>query len=243
MKRLLITLSFIFVSCSSFAYDESSFGVERDERTYVQNVVRQIRTLGKKKAQVYRVVAEGTVYMYTSPRGAVRRMNKEDMAGFDGINPNEPEQYVARKVKPDEKLRIIPLNNGIGVIRRPKQKDSYYYVVLSHFMQEDEYERMLEEKNAPQPVFLKLGKAELVLDSVAFLFRSDYERYLTLSAQADEESVSLWLKNLIMQQRAYMIRKGGDVVILRIDGDAAEVLWRGNEAWTQAAFLRNIKGK
>ncbi len=241
MKHLSVAIFFSFLSCTLSAYDAACFGAERDERTYVQDVVRQTRTLGKKKALIYRVVAEGTVYIYTSPRGAVRRMNKEDKVGIDGINPNEPEPYVARKVKPDEKLRIIPLNNGIGVIRRPNQKGSYYYVVLSHFMQQEEYERMLEEKNSPQSVFLKLGKAEFVQDSMAFWLVSDYKLYLTLLAQADEESVSLWLKNLVRQQRAYPTRKGDDVVILRIEGDSAEVLWRGKEAWTQSAFLRNIK--
>lgn len=239
MKHLSVVLCLTFLSFSLFAYDASPFGAEQDERTFVQDVVRQTRTIGKKKALIYRVVAEGTVYIYTSPRGAVRRMNKEDRVGLDGINPNEPEPYVARKVKPDEKLRIIPLNNGIGVIRRPNQKGSYYYVVLSHFMQQEEYERMLEEKNSPQPVFLKLGKAEFVQDSVAFWLITDYELYQTLLAQADEESVSLWLKNLVRQQRAYPIRKGDDVVILRIEGESAEILWRGKEAWTQSAFLRN----
>lgn len=238
MKTVFIILSAIFYVGSSPAYvvvDEFGDG----ERVFVQEVVKQTRSLGKKKGQTYICIADGDVYMYSSPRGAIRRKNMDESdIEFEGGYRGE-ESYVQRKVKKGEKLRIIPLSNGIGVIRRPKQKGSFYYVVMSHFITPSEYEKKLAAKNAPKPEVLKLGAAEFEANAVAFWYRSDYDRFLSLSAQADEASVMAWLKALVKKQRAYIAQEGEDVVILKIDGSSAEILWQDKEAWTKSSFLRS----
>ena len=243
--RMKYLFFFIFFSSFAFGFSDDGFGSGGDEREAVQTVVNQTKTAGRNKAQTYYVKEKaGAVYMYNGPRGAVRRMMQddggvmtEDNFGGSGFK----ETYVEKKLSPGQKIKFVPLECGIGVIRRKKYKHSYYYVILSQFESEEERNARINEANKPEPETLKLGTAICKKEAIVFYYQSDYRTYQQLRAQADDDAISGWCTAQARRGNAYIANEGEKVIIVEVDGNLAKVLHKDRTAWMSASSLKNKK--
>lgn len=233
MKNLLVLL----FCCMSLSFaqwvDEGEFGFsENTEREETQEVVRQIRSIGKRQADTYYVKSGTKVYMYNNPRGALRRKHAGDEVS--------KEFYIEKLLNPGQKVKIIPLECGIGVIRRKKTKHSYYYVLLSLFESEDEKAKRIAADSAPKPEQLKLGSAECLENAIMFVYSSDFDTYMALSRQADEAALHEWCQAIAENKNAYIAKKGDKVIIVGIDGVTAKVMKNRKSYIMSTKFLRSL---
>ncbi len=230
MKNLLLLL----LCCVSFSFaqwEDIDFG-DDSEREDTQEVVKQMRAVGKRRAETYYVKTGTKVYLYNNPRGALRRKYAGDEIS--------KEIYVEKSFKPGQKVKIIPLDCGIGLIRRKNMKHSYYYVLLSLFESEEEKAKRIAEENAPKPVQLKLGSAECSADAIMFVYHSDYDTYIALSQQADEAALLEWCQAMAESEKAYIAKKGDKVIIVEIEGDTAKVMKNRKTYRMSTKFLQSL---
>lgn len=215
------------------AWDEGGGG-SRNSQHYTdltQEILRQVRNANAKneRAQTYYVKDDtNNVYAYSSARSAAVRLESEDV---------REEVKIVRRFKAGQKVKIIPLRCGIGVIKRRKQP-SPLFVVMRHFESEEDRQQRIADSSIPPSEELEMGMA-VVKSEVAMLFTyiTDCKKAEKFAAIGDDE-FKQWTDYVLSKRNGKIIDKGEKVMIIDKEGIYVKVLYNNDEWWLNGAFLK-----
>lgn len=240
MNTLQKLILLFVLTTPTYAFDEYGFedglgdGNNKNSQHYTdatQEILRQVRSANarKAKAQVYYVKKDAkNVYAYSSARSAAVRLDSPSI---------KEESKIAITFKPEQKVKIIPLDCGIGYIKR-KKKPSPLFVVMSNFESEEERNQRISNENAPQPRELQIGMAQVSSEVIMlFDYSSDCKKAQQYS-RVGEAELKQWLSYVLDKKRGLIISKGEEVMIIEIDGTYAKVLYNNSEWWTSSEGLK-----
>ena len=196
-----------------------------------QEILRQVRNAKAQKAKPRTYyVKPGTknVHAYSSARSAAIRLEEE--------NARE-EKKIERTFNEGQKVNLIPLDCGIGVIYRKKQP-SPLFVVLRHFESESERLERISAEAAPVTKDIQIGTAEVVSEKVLlYSYYSDCKKAVDF-AKVGSEELEEWILYVLSKDRGIVASKGEKVIIMDVDGTCVKVLYKNDEWWTHGVFLK-----
>lgn len=236
LSYILCLLAFSHVAPAALyedAWDEGG-GSGRNSQHYTdatQEILRQVRNAKAQKAkpQTY-YVKPGTknVHAYSSARSAAIRLEEENV---------REEKKIERTFKEGQKVNLIPLDCGIGVINRKKQP-SPLFVVLRHLESETERLERLAAEAAPVTKDIQIGAAEIDEEKVLlFTFYSDCKKAIDMG-KAGKDELREWALYILDKNRGIFASKGEKVIIMDVDGTCVKVLYKNDEWWTHGVFLK-----
>lgn len=243
ITKLLIPVFFFAATTPVFSYDawdtvdedawdEVGGGSSRNSQHYTdltQEILRQVRNAKNERAQTYYVKEnDNNVYAYSSARSAAVRLESEDV---------REEVKIVRKFKAGQKVKLIPLRCGIGVIKRRKQP-SPLFVVMRHFESENDRQQRIADSSILPSDDLEMGMA-VVKSEVAMLFTyiTDCEKAEKFAAIGDDE-FKQWTDYVLSKRNGVLIDKGEKVMIIDMDGIYVKVLYNNDEWWLNGTFLK-----
>ena len=239
MKTITYILFLLFFShiASAALYEDAwddGGGSGRNSQYYTyatQEILRQVRNAKAQKIKprtYYVKPGAKNVRAYSSARSAAIRLDNEN---------TKEEMKVERTFKEGQKVSIIALDCGIGVIKRKKQP-STLFVVMRHFeTQEEKTERVVAE-HTPVTKEIQIGSAEVIADkALLYNFYTDCKKAVDM-AKAGEDELGEWIQYILGKDRGTIAIKGEKVIIMEVDGTAVKVLYKNDEWWTHGVFLQ-----
>lgn len=236
MKFATYILSLFFFSQIATAafYEEPFDEGGRNSQYYTdatQEILRQVRNAKAQKAKAhtyYVKPGKKNVHAYSSARSAAIRLDNEN---------TREEKKIERTFKEGQKVSLIPLDCGIGVIKRKKQP-STLFVIMRHFESENERNERIAAENAPVTKEIQIGTAEIVAEKVLlYSFSSDCKKAEQYAKVGDEE-FEQWILYVLRKDRGTLVSKGEKVMIMEIDGTYVKVLYKNDEWWMNGNTLK-----